>query len=193
MAQPTLHWICGHCLGLNSVVCDIHCSNCSRRRDAYAVVPLGDEVCMSLSHQQDPPEFRPKVPAPKPSKSTPDAIHPPIPIDVDKPYDTGIFQTYSTAPGSQFEDYLFSSNNPGGQDWLPSEKIRFSEAKGLLTFSLATGEPATAPRRRAYSPARRAEVALVRKHRACSSCRLRKQAVSYSISLLALYMLIVHL
>lgn len=192
MVPPQLIWYCEHCsTGPYNFAIDARCPCCYRNRDNSVIIPLGDELTNSLSHQGDLPTD-PGLVAP-PRKSTTKDTRSPVSINVDKPYDTGVFQTYSIAPGSQFEDYLFSWNNPGGQDWVPSEKIRFSEAKGLLTFSLATGEPATAPRRRAYSPARRAEVALVRKHRACSSCRLRKQAVSYSISLLALYMLIVHL
>jgi len=156
---------------------DEYCCRCHRRRDAYGVVAQPDQVHPPV-HQGNDHKVEAKAIDPTSNGFLEDPAISLKPIDVDKATHSAAFQTYSNGPDSQFEDYLFSSNNPGGQDWVPSEKLLFSEAKGLLTYSLATGEPASAPRRRAYSPTRRAEVALVRKNRACSPCRRRKHAVS---------------
>jgi len=188
MDQLILQWYCGHCNSLNELLNDAYCCHCQRRRDGYAFVCQLDQV--DLLEQSNDLEIEVRATDP----TSKDFLQDPTPsltsIDADKPKHSGSFQAYSIGPDSQFEDSLFSSNNPGGLDWVPSEQICFSEAKGLLTFSLTTGEPATAPRKRAYSPVSKAKVALVRKHGACSSCRRSKHAVRYSRSLSVSHVLI---
>ncbi|MCJ1251648.1 hypothetical protein MMC30_008883 [Trapelia coarctata] len=181
MDEIGLLWGCGHCgQNLHHLGIDEHCISCGSRRDSSAIVVRPDRVDLPV-HQGDDRKLEDRPIDPTSKEFLEDSAISLKPIDVDRPNHSTPFQTYSNGPDAQFEDSLFSLNDPGVQDWVPSEKILFSEAKGRLTFSLATGEPGTAPRRRAYSPARRAEVAMVRKHGACSPCRRSKHACVHSL------------
>ena len=170
-----LLWQCGHCLSLNDFVYDGYCTCCHRRRDSYAIITKGDPVDRTVyqSHEWLSPDGEPLGPV---SKDILEDVF--TKIDVDKPSESSVHQTYSIGPSSKFEDYLYSENDPGGQDWVASSLIRFCEGKGLSSFSLETGEPAKAPRKRAYSPGERSKVADVRRKGACPVCRRKKRAVS---------------
>ena len=187
---PSLFWLCGNCHQVaNNWELDDLCCNCHRPRDGHSVIPQDIYDEYSEAHIKQA-EANTQIPSGQDYLETDDVSNEAssaqinksldrlTPLNVHKPTEFGVFQTDKLSPTVQTEDYLFASNNPGGLPWESSEKVPFSVSRGTLTLFSEFGELKTAPRRRAYSPRRKAEVAAKRKEGACRTCRKRKQRVS---------------
>ena len=167
-------WYCGHCgHGPLSLTVDTYCPICHRILDGYA----------SVHHHQRYPKNTPAVSTQLAAKegrvnkciSSPKPPKPPddFPPCLDVLENSDLVQT---GPSLEFAEHFFQQDRPKNQQWVPYSRTRYP---GESSYSLATGDPATAPPRRAYSPVRRAEVAYTRSHGgACPECKKKKKAVS---------------
>jgi hypothetical protein len=187
---PSLIWLCGNCHQVaNNWELDDLCCNCHRARDGHSIIPQDIYDEYSEAHIEQA-EANTRIPSGEDYLETAvvsngassaqinKSLDHLTPLNVHKPTESGGFQTHTLSPTVQTEDYLFASNKSGGLPWESSEKVSFSVSRGTLTLFSEFGELKTAPRRRAYSPKRKAEVAAKRKEGACEKCRRRKQRVS---------------
>lgn len=76
---------------------------------------------------------------------------------------------------AQIEAFLSNPNSPWNSQLIAYSRVTLP---GESSFSLETGEPATAPRRQPHSPRRRMEILQTRRFGACPACRRAKRAVS---------------
>ncbi|MCJ1473367.1 hypothetical protein MMC13_002018 [Lambiella insularis] len=80
----------------------------------------------------------------------------------------------------QLQQCLFHQDGPWNHEWVVY--VARTPLPGESSFSAETLEPAIAPRRRAYTSQRRAEVAYVRSNGgACAECRRNKQACPHRL------------
>ncbi|KAI9876686.1 MAG: hypothetical protein M1830_005959 [Pleopsidium flavum] len=188
-----VYYYCGWCKhGPFSCSLDEFCPNCQRLRDRTSIVDYGIVTGNSLLDGpaqaqaqldlQDPlpeeytePPTQPRVPegghdeqniepviTPSESSTSPKKSSP----------DVNDRNSSRTGKHSLLEDYLCIKPEDAWNQELVAYAAR-TRLPGEFSFSVETGEPATTPRRRRYSPRRRAEVAHVRNNG--GACEVHKR------------------
>ncbi|MCJ1317314.1 hypothetical protein MMC15_002637 [Xylographa vitiligo] len=192
MSIAQLLWYCAYC-GNGPYVQEISdfCLICNSRQDGYSQdirvslpePPVWDAHFQPLSHPQSPQE----------GTDGETVSLPPSPRR-DSGFERGNLETESLesptntsrrarAPNDSLsiqeeslgllEKCIFNLPDLASRPWMPRSRTVYP---GQSCFSLETGKPSVAPKRRPDSPTRKAEVAFVRGQGACGACRKNKKA-----------------
>ena len=197
MSIAQLLWYCAYC-GNGPYVQEISdfCLICNSRQDGYSQdirvslpePPIWDAHFQPLSHPQSPQEG-----------TDGETVNLPSSLRRDSGFERGNLETESLesptntsrrarAPNDSLsiqeeslgllEKCIFNLPDLASRPWMPRSRTVYP---GQSCFSLETGKPSVAPKRRPDSPTRKAEVAFVRGQGACGACRKNKKAVGYRL------------
>ncbi|MCJ1281762.1 hypothetical protein MMC26_001085 [Xylographa opegraphella] len=197
MSSARLFWYCASCGDgpYNQEIFDF-CSVCNHRQDGYS-----QDISFSLPEPtvRDVRLQRPLCPHLSSEALTDSAGTLPPPVGGNGGFQGGGLETNSSGavrnPSHKLrnpddsvcvqeqsmglvEKCIFNLPDRASRPWVSRSRTVYP---GQSCFSLETGKPAVAPKRRSYSPVRKAEVAIVRGKGACEVCRKSKKACRHGL------------